>query len=70
MTQAFDRFCADCSQALKADPGPAGREAVRQNLEKLLDDPDCAGVKLTKPSTKPVTASIDRPRYRRAIHAS
>ncbi len=40
MTQSFDRFCTDCRTALKADPGPAGREAVRQNLEKLLGDRD------------------------------
>ena len=40
MSYSFDQFCADCRQALKSDPGPSGREQVRKNLEKLLNDPD------------------------------
>ncbi|MDA1326895.1 MAG: hypothetical protein O3C34_19415 [Proteobacteria bacterium] len=40
MSYSFDQFCTDCRQALKSDPGPAGRETVRQNLEKLLHEPD------------------------------
>lgn len=40
MAYSFDQFCADCRQALKADPGPGGHETVRRNLEKLLADRD------------------------------
>ncbi len=36
MTYSLDAFCEDCRTALKADQGPGGREAVRQNLERLL----------------------------------
>jgi hypothetical protein len=40
MTYALDRFIADCRAALSRDPGPMGREMVRQNLERLLQNPD------------------------------
>ena len=36
MSYSLDAFCEDCRTALKADPGPGGREAVRQKLEQLL----------------------------------
>jgi hypothetical protein len=36
MPYTLDEFCKDCHQALAADKGPGGREAVRQNLERLL----------------------------------
>ena len=36
MAYDLDAFCHDCRDALKADTGPGGREAVRRNLEKLL----------------------------------
>jgi hypothetical protein len=39
MTYSLDAFCEDCRTALKADHGPGGREAVRQNLERLLAEP-------------------------------
>jgi predicted metal-dependent enzyme (double-stranded beta helix superfamily) len=38
MSQRFDKFCADCRKALVEDPGPGGREKVRQLLETLLRD--------------------------------
>jgi len=40
MTYTLEEFSADCHRILKADPGPAGREQVRQNLEKLLLEDD------------------------------
>jgi len=40
MAYEFDQFIADCRAALKRDPGPAGREQVRVNLERLLRNPD------------------------------
>jgi len=36
MAYNLDAFCHDCRDALKADRGPGGREAVRTNLERLL----------------------------------
>jgi hypothetical protein len=36
MPYDLDAFCHDCRDALKADKGPGGREAVRRNLERLL----------------------------------
>ena len=36
----LDEFIADCRSTLKRDPGPAGREQVRQNLERLLHNAD------------------------------
>jgi hypothetical protein len=36
MAYDLDAFCHDCRDALKADKGPGGREAVRKNLERLL----------------------------------
>jgi len=40
MTYALEQFIADCRTSLARDPGPAGREEVRSNLERLLSDPD------------------------------
>jgi predicted metal-dependent enzyme (double-stranded beta helix superfamily) len=40
MAYSLDAFCQDIRAALKADPGPGGREAVRQKLEQLLADRD------------------------------
>jgi hypothetical protein len=34
----LDQFIADCRNSLRADPGPAGREKVRLNLERLLSN--------------------------------
>ena len=36
MAYDLDAFCNDCRDALKADKGEGGREAVRKNLERLL----------------------------------
>jgi hypothetical protein len=38
MGYTLDQFAADCRAALQADPGPAGREMVRQCVEKALKD--------------------------------
>ena len=40
MAYELDQFIADTQAALSSDPGPAGREQVRSNLEKLLGNPD------------------------------
>lgn len=40
MKYDLDRFIADCRTILARDAGPAGREAVRVQLERLLQNPD------------------------------
>ena len=40
MAYTLEGFCRDCHAALKADPGPGGRQAVRGLLERLLADRD------------------------------
>ena len=40
MAYDLDQFCADCQQALRAEPGTAGREIVRRKLEQLLANPE------------------------------
>ncbi len=38
MDETLETFAAECHRILKADPGPAGIEAVRETLEPLLVD--------------------------------
>lgn len=38
MGYSLREFCEDARTALRADPGPAGREKVARNLERLLVD--------------------------------
>ena len=38
MSYTIDQFAADCRAALLKDPGPAGRESVRQFTEKACVD--------------------------------
>ncbi len=40
MAYTLEEFCRDAREALKAQSGPAGREQVRQKLERLLAEPD------------------------------
>jgi hypothetical protein len=40
MAYELDQFIADIRAILKRDPGPAGREEVRRNLERLLTNND------------------------------
>jgi predicted metal-dependent enzyme (double-stranded beta helix superfamily) len=40
MAYDLDQFIADCRATLKRDPGPAGRETVRLDLERLLANQD------------------------------
>jgi hypothetical protein len=39
MSYDLKQFATDCRNALLADPGPAGREKVRQYVETALKDP-------------------------------
>jgi len=39
MAYTIDQFAKDCRTALLQDPGPAGRELVRQYTEKACSDP-------------------------------
>ena len=38
MAYTLEAFCKDCHDALAADPGPGGREWIRQQLERLLEN--------------------------------
>ena len=40
MSYDLDQFIADSRTFLKRDPGPEGREQVRQHLERLLNNPE------------------------------
>ena len=40
MAYDLNQFIADCRNTLARDPGPPGREQVRQNLERLLHNQD------------------------------
>ena len=40
MAYELDQFIADCRNSLKRDPGPGGREQIRANLERLLNNKD------------------------------
>ncbi len=40
MAYDLDQFIAECRSILARDPGPAGREQVRSNLERLLANRD------------------------------
>lgn len=40
MSYTLEQFSADCRAALLRDPGPAGREVVRQCVEKACRDKD------------------------------
>ena len=40
MAYELNQFITDCRAILERDPGPQGREDVRQHLERLLANPD------------------------------
>lgn len=40
MAYDLEQFCQDCRDALTQDPGPGGREKIRQLMEKLLANSD------------------------------
>jgi RimJ/RimL family protein N-acetyltransferase len=40
MAYDLNQFISDCRSDLSRDPGPAGREQVRKNLERLLANKD------------------------------
>lgn len=40
MAYSFEQFCQDAHDALAADPGSGGREKIREQLEKLLQNED------------------------------
>lgn len=40
MSYTLEQFAADCHDALTKDPGPGGREIVRQCVERACADPE------------------------------
>ncbi|MCG8543588.1 MAG: hypothetical protein MJE12_05195 [Alphaproteobacteria bacterium] len=53
MGYTIDQFAAECREILSADPGPSGREKVRQALEKVLVDADFVSTYLGPDNTSP-----------------
>lgn len=53
MPITLEAFAADCHDLLKKDPGPAGREAVRQKLEAALVDGTITAKYFTPDNTTP-----------------
>ena len=43
MGYTLDQYSADCRRTLMKDPGPAGRELVRQYTEKACTDAEFIG---------------------------
>lgn len=52
MSYTLEQFASDCHDALKSDPGPGGREKVRQHLQKALKDEDFIATHLGPQATK------------------
>ena len=46
MSYTLDQFAADCHDALKADPGQAGREKVLEYVKKALKDKEFVATNL------------------------
>ena len=57
----LEQFCADCHDALTAEPGTPGREKVRENLEKLLANPDFVATHVQVPAKKGKTVLYHDP---------
>lgn len=47
MSYTLEQFANDCHEALKADPGPAGREKVREYVAKACGDKEFVTKHLT-----------------------
>jgi hypothetical protein len=47
MSYTLEKFANDCHDALKADPGPAGREKVREYVAKACGDKEFVAKHLT-----------------------
>ncbi|MFT5176818.1 MAG: hypothetical protein ACI8W7_005016, partial [Gammaproteobacteria bacterium] len=43
MSYSLEQFANDCQQALTTDPGPGGREEVRQFVARACKDSDFVG---------------------------
>ena len=53
MAATLERFAAQCRTILKDNPGPAGREQVKELLEQLLRDGDLAAEQLGPDNNSP-----------------
>lgn len=61
MTYAIESFAAECRMILTADPGPAGREKVRNLLEEALADKAFVMAHLGPHNTNPKTTLYEDP---------
>ena len=65
MTYTLDQYSADCRAALLKDPGPPGRELVRQYTEKACTDPVFVAKYLGPDAEAERKILYDRPRCKR-----
>lgn len=61
MGYTLEQLAADSHAALTADPGPAGREAVRRHLERALQDSDFVETHLGPHNETPRKALYEDP---------
>ena len=63
MGYTLEKFAADCRAALLKDPGPAGRELVRQYTAKASSDPEFSPSTSGQRRTRTATSSTRIPTY-------
>ncbi len=69
MSYTLEDLAADCHAAIAADPGPAGREAVRKHLERALADAAFVDDHLGKHATQPRSLLYQDPDFGFCIFA-
>ena len=69
MSYTLEHLAADCHDAIAADPGPAGREAVRRHLERALSDPEFVDAHLGPHNTVPRSLLHEDPEFHFCIMA-
>ena len=61
MAYTLEQLCSDIRAALKADPGPNGRQAVVAHVSKALRDKDFVAAHVTKDACKPRKVLFEDP---------
>lgn len=69
MGYTLDQLAADCHAAFAADPGPAGREAMRRHLERALQEPAFVAAHLGDANTTPRRKLYEDPDFGFCIFA-
>lgn len=61
MAYTLEQFAAQCREALKKDPGPAGREEARKCVVRACTDPDFVRTHLGPENESPRTVLYEDP---------